>query len=202
MELNEQQIGIIQADIDRSALKMEALKEDLLDHLCCLTESHMDKGLSFEEAYKKALSQTTPNGFDEIEKETLFLLTPQNLKTMKTFSFTTGLTSSMAMSLGFVFKVLHLPAANVLLYGGLLIFCFLFAPVWLVHALRTRQQMMSAKVFWTTGVLSGIIFTTGSMFKLWHFPGANLLMLIGCVLFAFGFLPALFFNIYRTRPQA
>ena len=40
--------------IEGSSLKKRELKDDLIDHLCCLIEMEMNWGLDFESAFNKA----------------------------------------------------------------------------------------------------------------------------------------------------
>lgn len=60
--------------IEGSSLVKKELKDDLVDHFCCLVEMDMNRGMGFDDAFKRAYDQTCPNGLDEIQKETVFLL--------------------------------------------------------------------------------------------------------------------------------
>jgi hypothetical protein len=118
---------------------------------------------------------------------------------MKKFLFTLGLSSSIAFSMGFVMKVLHWPGANIALYGGVALFCYLFAPLWVFRLMSTQQLGAGSKLGWIVGVISGATFATGSIFKVLHYPGAGILTVVGMVLFSFVFLPFIFYRIYKPN---
>ena len=109
---------LISERIKESNVNNKLLVDDLIDHFCCLVEIKMGKGASIEEAYHQAYQQTTPNGLDEIQKETIFLLNYNKLKLMKGFTYVTGYVFTLAWSIGVLFKLLHLPGAGVLLGVG------------------------------------------------------------------------------------
>lgn len=128
--LSDEHTHKIQAEIDKSRITIQSLKEDLLDHFCCFVEEEMKWGSSFHEAYLKATKQICPNGFDEIQKETIFLLNSKKIMTMKKALYFIGLGSAMSMSLGFLFRILHMPGADQLTYYGLFVFALLFYLCW------------------------------------------------------------------------
>ena len=84
--ISEELEGRIIDEINRSSLKNQALKDDLIDHFCCMVEMEMDKGNAFEVALKKAYKHTAPNGLNEIQQETIFLLNYSKIMIMKCFS--------------------------------------------------------------------------------------------------------------------
>ena len=55
---------------------------------------------------------------------------------MKKMMFTTGLVFSMALSLGFLFKLMHWPLANILLMSGTWGMGFIFIPMLAIHQFR------------------------------------------------------------------
>jgi len=66
--LNIHQIDIVWTVIEQQDLKHESLKAELLDHYCCLVESYMDSGHSFERSLKKCVSDFESSDLQEIEK--------------------------------------------------------------------------------------------------------------------------------------
>jgi hypothetical protein len=83
VKLSDEKIDFIRAEIDKSAISLQSLKDDLLDHFCCFVEHEMRRGLTFEEAFAKALREVCPNGLDEIQRETIFLLTTPKIMVLK-----------------------------------------------------------------------------------------------------------------------
>ena len=93
--LTEEQIDYIAQVVNNSTIQSETMKEDLIDHFCCAVEADMQKGESFETAYDKAYQYICPDGFDEIQRETIFLLTFKNIKKMKRLLFISGYLSAI-----------------------------------------------------------------------------------------------------------
>ena len=56
VQLSEQQIFYIQQNLKNEGLSYEPLKDELLDHLCCMTETNMQLGNSFHDAIQHSFS--------------------------------------------------------------------------------------------------------------------------------------------------
>jgi hypothetical protein len=57
MELNSRQIRIVEWDIAHNGIYLPTLKEDVLDHLCCLLEEELKSTTDFRTAYLKVRNQ-------------------------------------------------------------------------------------------------------------------------------------------------
>lgn len=198
MILSEDQIKRIRQDIDRSSINLPELKEDLVDHFCCVIEVYMKKGVPFQEAYEKAYRQICPNGLDEIQQETIFLLNSQRTLLMKKIMYFIGFISSVSLSLGIAFKILGWFGANQLFIGGTFGFAFLFIPLLAVnHYKAAINRILSEKVMLIMGYSSAILFGTSVFFKIIHLQYANMLLLLSVLVLEFGFLPFLFIKLYK-----
>lgn len=114
---------------------------------------------------------------------------------MKKFIYFLGILCSNLILFGSLFKVQHWPAANMLLIAGLLICCILFLPL----ALYSSYQNQEEKKYGILYVVSFLVFFTGlmgSLFKIEHWPGAGIFLLIGIPLPFILFLPV---YLYQTR---
>src|SRR5690606_31130331 len=129
-------------EIDKSNIQNQALKEDLLDHFCCFIEARIAKGASFEAALQDAFREICPNGLDEIQKETIYLLNYKTNLIMKRVMYAVGLAASIAMSIGFLFRILHWPGGNNIFIFGLLPFVFIFLPLLAID--RFKLQLHKA----------------------------------------------------------
>jgi hypothetical protein len=58
-------------------------------------------------------------------------------------------------------------------------------------------KAMSEKLKMLLGVIAALAASAAGIFKLLHLPGADQLLIIGAVVFAFGFLPFFFFTMYK-----
>lgn len=185
-------------EVNGSSLKNQSLKDDLIDHFCCMVEIEMSKGNSFEEALNKAYAQTAPNGLDEIQRETIFLLNYSKIIIMKRLTFLSGYLFSLTWAAGALFKVLHMPGAGMLLAIGGLGLAFIFLPLLLVNRYRSlAREVMSEKMKYVFGVTSIILLLTSITMKMLHLQGAATMLGLSFLVFGFGFLPFLFFRMYK-----
>jgi hypothetical protein len=198
MKLSDEQVAIIQERIDQSQINIPTLRDDVLDHLCCAVESKLEHGKTFEEAVPEAIRELAPDGLDELQQETVFLLNVTKIILMKKAIYSIGLASAIAMSIGLMFKFMRWPGADQLITYGFLGFSLLFVPMVFADHLKVKQQAsLPEKLRFIFGVLSATATALSVTLKLFHLPGADYLLLIGAMLFSFGFLPFLFFALYK-----
>ena len=72
MRLTDEQVQGIRQRIEEGGITIQTLKEDLLDHLCCVVEIETGKGKSFELAFQEAMNELAPNGFEEFKRRRYF----------------------------------------------------------------------------------------------------------------------------------
>lgn len=198
MKISPEQVTHIKEVIGQSAITIDTLKDDLLDHLCCMVEAKMAKGSEFEISFKEALTELAPDGLDAIQRETIFLLNSTKIMLMKKVMYLIGLITSIAMTMGITFKVLHLPGSEELFTYGFIGFLLLFLPMLAIDRYKHNlSKSLSEKLRIGFGYLSAFLIVFSVGFKLFHLEGANLLLLSGMCIFSFGFLPFLFFNMYK-----
>ena len=196
--LTEEQEQQIIEKVSSSKLKNRRLRDDLIDHLCCLTEINMDQGQEFENAYEKALNQTAPNGLEEIQKETIFLLNYHKIMFMKRLMYGTGYLFALTAITGVFLKLMHFPGAALLSFIGGLGFAFVFLPLLIINRYKKfAHQVMTERLRWILGVSSAMLFMLASVMKIFHLQGAALMLFISFLVFGFGFLPFLFFRMYK-----
>ncbi|SMG15560.1 hypothetical protein SAMN05661096_00785 [Marivirga sericea] len=105
---------------------------------------------------------------------------------------------SFIFVVGFFFKILSLPYATILLYlggtvSGLICYPILFVYRWRLHKL-TENRMLFQWIF-GQGAIAILVISTWLRF-INHFS-ANVTLVIAFSIFAFAFLPLLFFNMYK-----
>ena len=193
----------VKQDMNDSGIRMNNLKDDLLDHFCCFIEEEMSRGLSFPEAYQKAKQHICPGGLIEIQQETIFLLHSKRILQMKKLLYLIGLGSSMSTGLGLLLKLMHMPGAGELLDYGVLVFAFGFLPLLVFHQLRTGySKIISEKLQLVFLLVSSVFVASATIFKLQNMmEPASLLVTIGMLVFIFGFLPTLFFRMYTQSER-
>lgn len=198
MKLSSEQVAIIRKQVEQSGIVNETLRDDVLDHLCCVVEIKLSKGTNFDLAVAEASHELAPEGLTELQRETVFLLNSTKIIRMKKLMYLIGLISVMAFVMGWLFGMLLLPGARELSIGGFLGFMFLYLPLLVIDRYKTNiRWILSEKLKFILGSVSGLVMTIAIAFKILHLPGADQLLILGTLLFTFGFLPFLFFGMYK-----
>ena len=197
MIAEEYEVQIIK-EVNNSTLKDQVLKDDLIDHFCCLVEIEMGKGRSFKEALDITYAQTAPNGLDEIQQETIFLLNYSKIMFMKRLTYSSGYLFALMSIIGIFFKMMHLPWATMLSFIGGSGLVFIFLPLLIINKFKTKaHQVLTERMKWILGALSGVLFMLASFMKIYHLQGAAMMLGLSFLIFGFGFLPFLFFRMYK-----
>lgn len=198
MKLTPEQEHFIFEFVESQNISNELLKYDLIDHLFCTIELQLKKGDSFEDAFDKAIEQLAPNGLKEIEKETIYLLNYKRIIIMKKFMYFIGFLGASALTAGITFKLLNLPFGYELFATGFLILLLIFIPLYSFDRYKvTIAKNISQRMKIMLGVVAAIITGLAGLFKILHLQGADLLLLSGAFIFTVGFLPFLFFTMYK-----
>src|ERR1700753_1608560 len=71
--LSDEQIDYILADLHAHGITLEGLRDNLLDHICILTEERLDAGEDFRQAYAAVIPTFYRSSLYELEEEALFL---------------------------------------------------------------------------------------------------------------------------------
>ncbi len=198
MKLTEEQENRIIDIVDSQGLKLESLRDDIVDHLCCVVESEMDQGKLFEASLNSAIIELAPNGLINIERKTFFLLNSKRIIIMKKFMYLIGFVGALTLTVGITFKILWYPGANKLFTVGFLLLLLVFVPMLAFDKYKVAiAKALSERLKIVLGCVSGIIVGLSGLFKFMHWPGAEILLLAGSFIFAVGFLPFLFFTMYK-----
>lgn len=112
--------------------------------------------------------------------------------------FSIGLLASMSISIGWLFKVLGWLGGGDLFTYGFLAFVLLFLPMLAIDRYKlVLNKALTEKLRVILGFTSAIVTGLAVLFKIMHLQGANQLLILGTLLFSFGFLPFLFFRMYK-----
>jgi hypothetical protein len=196
-QLNDQQIDYIFNDISARGVEMESLQLNLHDHVCCIIEQNLEENGDFESFYQKTIQTFYKDALWEIEEETLQLLTNKNYYKMKKIMIYSGTLSVAGFIAGSIFKIMHWPGASAILLLSMLNISLIFLP--LLFILKTREvSAMKDKLMIAIGTIFGILFSISSLFKIFHWPGANLMWLSALGILMFVFIPIYFFSGIRT----
>lgn len=195
--ISDQQIDYILNDISARGVEMESLQQNLLDHICCVIENNLEENGDFESFYQKTVKTFYKDALWEIEEETLQLLTYKNYYTMKKIMIYSGTFSVFGFIAGSIFKMMHWPGASAILLLAMITISFVFLP--LLFVLKSREvSTVKDKMMIAVGTIFGILFSLSSLFKIMHWPGANIMWFIALGLLLFVFIPLYFFSGIRN----
>ena len=192
-QLSEEQITFILSDIKAKGIVIEDLQNNLLDHICCIIENELKNEEDFFKFYERTLPRFFKFKLNEIEQETNNLLTFKNYYVMKNTVKYSGITSALLILLGAIFKTMHWPAAGFLILLGGLSFSLIFLPLLILLKFKDEEKTVDNWVF-AFGFLMAIGAATGIVFKIMHWPYANILMRGSVTLFLFVYIPIYYFT--------
>lgn len=66
-----------------------------------------------------------------------------------------------------------------------------------VYLLIRKKQILMKRSMYVIGYIAAILSTSGLVFKLQHWPGAAIMLVLGIALFNFAFLPMYFYDRYK-----
>ncbi len=195
-KITEEEIDFILEDITKRGIVTEDVRDNILDHVCCIIENELHCKEEFKQFYKDTIARFYKKELCEIEQETKDLLTFKYYYAMKRTLKITGLISAVLIVLGAILKTLHSPGAGLSIVLGFTIFSFIFIPLNIILTFRDDQKI-SNRIVMTLGMVLTLTGTIGLLFKVMHWPFANVIFLSS--LFAFGlvFIPLYFFT--RSR---
>ncbi len=98
------------------------------------------------------------------------------------------LVGGILLMAGVLFKVMHWPGAGIVMFSGWIIVILLFLPLLLYAKLMEAETGNQRLMAWS-GIGGLMIAQMSTMFKTFHWPGANILMIVGAILLISIFLP-------------
>ena len=190
-KLSEEQIEFISADIKKRGIELNDLHDNILDHVCCMIENNLEENGDFGKFYSNTIVKFYKNELWEIEEETISLLIFKNFYAMKKVMLISGFISSFFLMTGILFKFLHWPGASAMLVLGIGSCSLIFLP--LLFVLKVKESVdLKNKFIVLVGMLSAICLSLGILFKIMHWPGANLLGVTAIISLIGLFLPIYF----------
>lgn len=194
--LSDNQVNQVYDLLVAHGVEFQVLRDELLDHICCLVEQKMEQGAQFHAALGQAEKQFGPLGIERTQEATIYLLTLRLRKMKKTASIL-GIIGGVTTILGTLFKVMHWPGAGIMLLLGLAITGMLFMPTALYVNYKTKEGVRD-KATIVAGFIGGMILTVFALFKIMHWPGASALLILGLGEIILVFIPLYYIKSYRN----
>ncbi len=199
-QLTEKELKKLNKEVERGGLTYTELQEEILDHLCCDVEAKMDEGIEFIRALDDVKKGMEHDCYRQIQEDTLLLIN-QKYRMMKKFMYVLGTIAPSLVIIGSIFKIQHWPGASIMLVLGLTLLALVYIPVFVSIKIRdTRKEGEKVnKGVYFIGMVSGIIFIMGAMFKIMHWPGAGVMIALSGLVVALVFIPFLVINALRDK---
>jgi hypothetical protein len=188
VSLTDEQVDFIQKEIESHGISLPDLQANLIDHMCTIIENEMSENDDFRSFFYSILPRFFHDNLHEIEMETIQLIHQQKFKHMKkTLSYVLAFSTFLLVT-GSLFKILHLAGAAVLIVSSL--------PLLIIGAVLTTLISMkhqtipkTQKTLTTLITLIVFLFAFGGIFKVQHWPFANILMLLSVALLCLAYVP-------------
>jgi len=190
--LSDNEITFISEDVRSRGIRLDDLHDSLLDHLCCIIENEYDGQGEFKLYYEDLIQRFYTNTLQEIEEETLLLLTFKNHEKMKKMTNMSGVFAASVLSIGLFFKFMHWPGAAALILAGIVTAALFFMPLQFI--MRSRKSVdLRETTSLAFGSLLFILLSLHVLFKVFHWPGAAVLF-YSCFTVAILYIVVYFFS--------
>lgn len=198
-KVTDEQVDFIADEIRKRGITLDDLLWNLVDHVCCIIEQEMSEADDFHRFLQALWPRFFKDNLREIQEEAELLITFKHFYAMKRTLSIAGITSAIFTLTGSILKIAHLPGAGIAIVLGVAIFALLFLPLMIIVKFRDETTKSERLVF-ALGFLLGIAASLGFLFKIMHWPFANVLMLTGIVGFTFAYVPLYLITRIR-RPE-
>jgi len=198
MKLTSEQEDIIKVTVESKGIQLPSLQDDIIDHLCCVVESQLGKGKEFDQLLEEAIADIAPHGLEDIQRQTIFLLNAKRIIIMKKLMYSIGFLGALSLTAGIVFKLFWYPGANIFFTIGIVTLLLIFIPLVAFDRYKVAiSKTLSERLKIVLGAVAAIIAGLTGVFKMLHLQGADILLGVTAIVFGFGFLPFLFFTMYK-----
>ncbi len=120
---------------------------------------------------------------------------------MKKTIYISGVIIANLLVIGSIFKVNHWPGAGVAITLSLLLLCFWFLPAALINHYK-GQKNKTGKWLYIAAFVSFFMVFISALFKIQHWPGAGLLLMIGVPIPFLLYLPVFIYHSVKNKEQS
>lgn len=196
--LNDEDIDWIKQLIAKNGITDLDMADSILDHLCCMAESRDINQHQWKSFIETEIQRMHPISLKSLEEEKDIIIQQLKKQTMKKTTLALMATSVTLLVAGTVFKVLHLPGASMIIVLGV--------GIGSIAALASTLQQMKNERSALFSLLSifAVSFSLGCLFKIQHWPFANILMLSAVLGISFLYVPLSYLRLRRageTNPE-
>lgn len=190
-KVTDAHIDFIIDDLTSKGIVLKDLQENIVDHVCCLTEAELPETGNFEAHYEKIIPRFFNQELKEIQQETDSLVNSKSIDLLKSTLQISGVLSVLLLGFGVYYKLHHLTGTGIILFVGMLLFCLLFLPSLIMLKFKDTDAKQNI-VLTSTAFLLTLLGGVGSLFKIMQWPYASILLTISVITFLVLFVPMYF----------
>lgn len=198
-ELTDEYIDFIYQDVEKRGIYTETLLHEMVDHICCMIEPQLGKGIPFTQLYQELVNSLHENQFSNIQHQTN-LSTNLKFQFMKKSMFISGALGTAALISGVIFKINHWPGASILLVLSTFVIVALFLPLFFIvqykESTEKKNLFLSIVGYFTISFL-----ILGPVFKIMHWPFTDFFIFFGPLLLATLFIPFYLISIFKKANE-
>jgi len=198
-KVTDEHIDFIIDDLTSKGVVLKDLQENIVDHVCCLTEAELPETGNFEAHYEKLIPRFFNQELKEIQQETDSLVNSKSIDLLKSTLQVSGVLSVLLLGFGVYYKLHHLTGTGIILFVGVLLFCLLFLPSLIMLKFKdtdAKQDIVLVSTAFSLTLLGGV----GCLFKIMQWPYASILLTISVIVFLVLFVP-MYFVIMNNKPD-
>ena len=196
-KLTNQQTDFIINKINSNPNLSSTLKDDLVDHFCCVIEGEMNKGKDFDTAYQIAYNRISPDGIDELGKEMMFLMGSKSKKRLSNLLRISGFSAMTCLFITVIMKAFYLSYAQLVLLLTVSITLFLFLPSLFTYLVKNNTK--KNKWMYIIGFLGLSLLIISILFFVSHWSGSRTILAIAILLVYIAIFPLFFYKIHRKN---
>ena len=198
-KVTDEHIDFIINDLTRKGIVLKDLQENIVDHVCCLTEEELPENGDFEAHYESLIPRFFNQELKEIQQETDSLINSKSIELLKSTLQVSGVLSVLLLGFGVYYKLYHLTGTGIILFGGMLLFCLLFLPSLIILKFKDTDAKQNL-VLMSTAFLLTLLGGIGCLFKIMQWPYASVFLTSSLIAFLVLFVP-MYFVIMNNKPE-
>lgn len=139
MILTDQQVDYISTNLEFYGVGGAALKEDLTDHICSYIENsaHTD----FDAAYKEAIQNFGGHyALGRLQQQTVVMTALKWQKARLMVLYIMGFLAAFLIGNGTIFKIMHWPGANIMIFAGFMILNLVAIPLFFYDKYKSKSR--------------------------------------------------------------
>ncbi len=139
MTLTDQQIEYISNNLEFYGVEGASLKEDLTDHICTYIENsgHTD----FETAYREAIQNFGGHfALGRLHQQTMLMTALKKRQVRIKVLYIAGFIAAFLIGNGIIFKIMHWPFANIMIFIGFMLLNLLVLPLFFYDRYKSKSR--------------------------------------------------------------